>query len=121
MCSRWTYPWLMGVIIFTPAMLQANCYVIRNTNSNGNIELRFQYNGPIPEGGVTQATVFPNQQFPLGGGQWCWNNTGSYSATVFSSGPGHLRGPNGQEWRSALVLGDGGTFSPSGTYTIGPP
>jgi hypothetical protein len=96
----------------------ANCYVLRNANAHGNLNLSFQYSAPIGEGPVS-AMVLPGQQYPLGGGQWCINGG---SVTILFSGPGHLRGPSGQLWRGGLVFGVGGPLAaPSGTYTIGPP
>jgi len=108
---------IAGVAVWQPA--RANCYVIRNANAHGNLNLTFQYSVPIGEGTPVSATVLPGQQYPLGGGQWCINGS---SATILFSGPGHLRAPNGQMWHGALVFGVGGPMvAPSGAYAVGPP
>ncbi|WP_175030523.1 hypothetical protein [Burkholderia lata] len=97
----------------------ANCYVIRNDN-NSNIQLQFHYNGTIPNGATTAATVFPHQQFPLGGGQWCWSGTGGAGASIIFSGGGKLHSPSGKVLMGPPMFGDGPQFAPSGLYVVGP-
>ena len=110
---------LIAGIVGTSTPSLANCYVIRNTNRAGNLNLSFQWPGPVGSGTPLSAVVLPGQQYPLGGGQWCVN---AGSVTVLTSGPGHLRAPNAQLWHGALVFGTGGpTSAPPGTYTVGPP
>lgn len=116
---------VLGITLITiaPAIVMANCYVIKNENKE-NIQLSFYYNGkgPVPNEGAVNATVFPHQQYPLKG-EWCLNGTGGYSVAIMFTGAGHLRGPNRKIWKGPPVpiFGDGPNFAPSGTYTIGPP
>lgn len=103
------------MLVFSTASF-ANCYVIQN-NTNYNVVLNFSYNSPVGAGTITGATVFPHHQYPLDGGQWCFNTPAGFYATVYVTGGGNH--PH-VSWNGALVLGNGPLARPSGVYSINP-
>ena len=107
------YPILVAILLIQPAKAHANCYVFVN-NTNATITWHFDYNTPVGPGNVVSIQMIPHGRYPVQG-QWCWNNTGGFHATV--------RLDNGQyktSWNGALIMGDHAGVSPSGTYSLEP-
>jgi hypothetical protein len=112
---------ITGLIIvlggFYTSTALGNCYVLEN-DTNASIAFQFHWNVPVPAGGVVSATVLAHQQYPLGGGPWCFNGTGSSGVNVLFFTSGKLEAPNGTLWHGPLMFGDGQAFAPEGTYSI---
>lgn len=85
------------------------CYVLKNA-SKGIVPLNFAYSGPVAEGSPVHIDMQPGGVYPPQG-QWCWNTPG-YTATMTYGGQVK------QSWNGTLVLGNGPTAYPGGTYTI---
>jgi hypothetical protein len=96
------------------SMASANCYVLQN-NTNYTQTWHFSYNTPIGNGQITQLQMIPHGHYPPNG-QWCWNGTGGFHATVTVD-----NGAYKTSWQGNLTLGDGAGVSPSGTYSLNPP
>lgn len=96
------------------SVMSANCYVLQN-NTNFTQTWHFQYNTPIGQGQLTQLAMQPHGHYPTNG-QWCWNGTGAFHATVLVD-PGAYR----VSWNGPFVMGDGSGVSPGGTYSLNPP
>ena len=94
--------------------LFANCYVLQN-NTDFAQTWHFQYNTPISGGEITQLNMVAHGHYPPTG-QWCWNSTGTFQATV-TVDPGAYR----VSWAGPFIMGDGNGFSPSGTYALNAP
>lgn len=103
----------VSMLVFVFGSAQANCYVLKN-NTNHSITFNFTYNTPIGEGMPLSATVAANQQYPLGGGQWCFNTANGFYATIGFNGGGN------PSWKGGLMFGNGPLGAASGTYSVNP-
>ncbi len=99
--------------LLLPAKARANCYVLVN-NTNATITWRFRYNSAIGAGNPISIQMIPHGRYPAQG-QWCWNNTGPFQATVLPD-----NGNYKVSWNGTFVMGDGSGVSPSGTYSLEP-
>jgi len=92
------------------AWADTHCYTFRN-DSPGVTTLTFSYNQTVGNV-ITSAAIDPGRTFPFDGHPWCWNLPDAISATVAVSGTG------APGWKGELVLGNGTTAAPTGTYAV---
>jgi hypothetical protein len=103
---------LVAFLLSLPAASFANCYVLQN-NTDSVQTWHFQYSHPLP-GGKTILRLAAHSQFPANRA-WCWDTAADYYA-VATVDPGTYA----TSWQGTLIIGNGGTAFPSGTYSLQP-
>jgi hypothetical protein len=104
---------LIALVLATNICYAQKCYIFKN-QTHQVVKLTFLYNSPVGNGMPLTQEILSGGAWPQAPG-WCWNTPSGFTAQVELSVGAAFR------WPGALVLGNGPSGAPSGTYVIEKP